>query len=134
MLIFTGEISFFSSLISGSRGLIVPFLAKCGLVLRKLLSLPSAGYAVILHLCSLPTSCLVGDICRLNYFCLAYSFLTAVSCFRAILRDLSTVGRFLTSSVASRLSSDGSLSLPLLESPLPAFKRSLFYCSSANKL
>ena len=73
-----------------------------------------------------------ADLSCLCY--LACSFLAAYSCFKAILRGLSTAGRFLTSSVASRLSSEGSESLPLLESPIPIRSNSLLFYNSAIKV
>ena len=82
--------------------------------------------------CSLPLFRGEPDLsCLLD---LRASFLFACSCFRAMLSDLSTAGKFFTNSVASRLSSDGSLSLPLLESPLPARRSSLFALSSAIRV
>ena len=75
-----------------------------------------------------------ADDCYLSrIFYLACSLRAYCSCFSARDSGLSTVGRFLTNSVAVMLSSLGSLSLPLLESPLPAFTRSLSFWSWDSK-
>ena len=68
-----------------------------------------------------------GDYVRSFIFYLASSFRAYCSYFNARESDLSTVGRFLTSSVAVMLSSLGSLSLPLLESPSPSLIKSLSF-------
>ena len=65
--------------------------------------------------------------------CFSNSFLICACCFlRAAESVLSTVGRFLTSSAASKLSSLGALSLPDEESPSPTLSNFLLFESSAT--